>query len=68
MLSSGRFSLDVQRNQQSVMSSVPTPDGGFAFHLAPGDYTLLVRDQARQPQSLVQSIPFKMTSLGQFLL
>ncbi|WP_460675315.1 hypothetical protein [Larkinella ripae] len=60
-----RFTLEVLRDQRPVTTTTPQPDGGFAFHLAPGSYTLLVRDYTRQPQTVVQTIPFLISPGGQ---
>ncbi|GAB3921960.1 hypothetical protein [Larkinella terrae] len=60
-----RFTLEVLRNDQAVLSTAPLPDGGFVFHMPPGDYTLRVHDYARLGQTVVQTVPFKLSQSGQ---
>ncbi|MFD1142976.1 hypothetical protein ACFQ4C_17755 [Larkinella insperata] len=61
-----RFTVDIQRGDKTVFSHSPQPDGGFAFHLPPGTYTLLLHDYARQPQTVIQKVPFTLTTAGQY--
>ncbi|UFH57005.1 hypothetical protein [Spirosoma sp. KNUC1025] len=61
-----RFGIDIQRGQQTITSASPLPDGTFAVHLSPGDYTLVVRDYARQPQATVKTTSFTLSETGKY--
>lgn len=61
-----RFTVDIQRGDKTIFTHTPQPDGGFAFHLPPGTYTLLLHDYARQPLTVVQKVPFILSTTGQY--
>ncbi len=61
-----RFTIDIQRDQKSISSTSPLPDGSFSVHLSPGSYTLLVQDNGRQPQAIVKTASFVLSDTGQY--
>ncbi|MFD2574648.1 hypothetical protein ACFSUS_28720 [Spirosoma soli] len=60
-----RFTIDIQRDQQTVASAKPLPDGSFGIPLSPGTYTLFLRDYGRQPPTIVRTMSFTLTPAGQ---
>lgn len=61
-----RFTIDIERNQQTVSSTGVLPDGSFSVHLSPGNYTIVVRDSGRQPQTTVKTMAFTLSESGQY--
>lgn len=59
-----RFIIDIQRDDQTISSTTPLPNGTFAVHLSPGTYTILVRDYGRQQQATVKTTAFTLTETG----
>ncbi len=61
-----RFIIDIEQESRKISSIIPLPDGSFTVHLAPGPYTLLVRDTGREPQATVKTVPLTLTETGQY--
>ena len=61
-----RFTVDIQRDEKIISSTSLLPDGSFAVHLSPGNYTLFIRDYGRQTQTTVKAIPFAVNETGQY--
>jgi hypothetical protein len=61
-----RFAIEIQRDQQPISSTSPLPDGSFAVHLSPGNYTITIRDYGRQPQTTLKTVTFTLSESGQY--
>ncbi|GAB3737243.1 COG1470 family protein [Spirosoma lituiforme] len=61
-----RFVIEIQRDEQTILSASALPDGSFSVHLSPGNYTIRVRDFGRQPQATVKTVAFTLTESGQY--
>ncbi|GAB4015233.1 hypothetical protein GCM10028773_04540 [Spirosoma koreense] len=61
-----RFAIDIIRDQKTISSTSPLPDGTFSVHLSPGNYQLQVHDYGRQPHVTAKATTFTLTETGQY--